>query len=58
VPWNVWQCVVARPASCLCLELVHGGTPPELRTPFYLNQTARSLLLSEMPSLDDIDLVA
>jgi hypothetical protein len=32
--------------------------PPELCVPICLNQATRSLLLGEMPSLDDIDLVA
>jgi hypothetical protein len=32
--------------------------PPELCMTICLNQATRSLLLGEMPSLDDIDLVA
>jgi hypothetical protein len=34
------------------------NTPPELCAPICLNQVVRSLLLSEMSSLDDIDLAA
>jgi hypothetical protein len=26
IPWDIWQRVVARPASCLGLDLGRGGT--------------------------------